>query len=102
MEGITAIVACGAAFTLSYFIGHSMASSMRVAAMMGALCGTAFAILFFITTVALGALVPGLFDGWTLGTNFIVLMAVAPAGSAGIAIFEHRHHEKIEARRLPF
>jgi hypothetical protein len=102
MESITAIVACGAAFALSYFIGRSMASSLRVAAMMGAVCGLAFAVVFFVTTVALGALIPGMFDGWMLGTHFIMLLAVAPVGSAGIAVLEHRHLEKVESRRLPF
>jgi hypothetical protein len=27
---------------------------------------------------------------------------VMPLGSAGIAVLEHRHLEKVEARRLPF
>lgn len=50
----------------------------------------------------LGAIVPGLFEGWALGIHFIALLIVAPLGSAGIAVLEHRHLEKVEARRLPF
>ena len=102
MESITAIVAAGVAFALSYYIGRSVASSALVAAMMGAVCGMAFAVLFFLTTVVLGALHPGLFDGWMLGIHFLVLLIVAPLASAGIAWLEHRHLEKVEARRLPF
>jgi hypothetical protein len=102
MESITAIVAAGVAFALSYYIGRSMASTTLVAAMMGAVCGLAFAVLFFVTTVALGAVLPGVFDGWMLGIHFIVLAIAAPLGSAGIAILEHRHLEKVESRRLPF
>jgi len=71
MESITAIVAAGAAFALSYYLGRFAASSAPVAAMMGAVCGLAFAVLFFVTTVVLGALHPGLFDGWTLGIHFL-------------------------------
>jgi hypothetical protein len=102
MESITAIVAAGAAFALSYLIGRAVASTNLVAAMMGAVCGLAFAVLFFVMTVALGAVLPGMFDGWTLGIHFIVLVLVVPLASAGIAILEHRHLEKVEARRLPF
>jgi len=69
---------------------------------MGGVCGLAFAVLFFVTTVALGSVFPGIFDGWTLGVHFIVLLAAVPLGSAGIAALEHRHLEKVEARRLPF
>jgi hypothetical protein len=79
-----------------------MASTTLVAAMMGGICGLAFAVLFFITTVAIGAVVPDMFDGWMLGVHFIVLLVVMPLGSAGIAVLEHRHLEKVEARRLPF
>jgi hypothetical protein len=102
MESITAIVAAGAAFALSYLIGRTMASTTLVAAMMGAVCGLAFSILFFVTTVVLGAVLPGMFDGWTLGIHFIVLVLVVPLSCAGIALLEHRHLEKVEARRLPF
>ena len=102
MESITALVACGLAFALSYYIGRTMASSTPVAAMMGGVCGLAFAVMFFVMTVALGAILPGIFDGWLLGVHFIVLLIVMPLGSAGIAILEHRHLEKVEARRLPF
>jgi hypothetical protein len=102
MESITAVVACGLAFALSYYIGRTMASSTLVAAMMGGVCGLAFAVMFFVMTVALGAILPGIFDGWLLGVHFIVLLIVMPLGSAGIAILEHRHLEKVEARRLPF
>jgi hypothetical protein len=102
MESITALVACGLAFALSYYIGRSMASSKFVAVMMGGVCGVAFAVLFFVSTVALGSVVPGMFDGWTLGVHFIVLLFVIPLGSATVAVLEHRHLEKVEARRLPF
>ena len=102
MESITAIVAAGVAFALSYYIGRSMASTPLVAAMMGGICGLAFAVLFFITTVAIGTVVPDMFDGWMLGVHFIVLLVVMPLGSAGIAVLEYRHLEKVEARRLPF
>lgn len=102
MESITAIVAAGAAFALSYYIGRVMASTTLVAAMMGGVCGAAFSVLFFVTTVALGSVLPGMFDGWMLGIHFIILLAVVPLGSAGIAVLEHRHLEKVEARRLPF
>ena len=102
MESITAIVAAGAAFALSYLIGRAMASTTLVAAMMGAVCGLAFSILFFVTTVVLGAVLPGMFDGWTLGIHFIVLVLVVPLSCAAIALLEHRHLEKVEARRLPF
>jgi hypothetical protein len=102
MESITAFVACGLAFALSYYVGRALASSTVVAAMMGAVCGLAFAVLFFIATVAIGAVLPGIFDGWMLGVHFIVLLFVIPLGSAGVAVLEHRHLEKVEARRLPF
>ena len=38
----------------------------------------------------------GMFDGWMIGVSFIVLLAVMPLGSAGIAVLEHRHLEKVE------
>jgi len=102
MESITAIVAAGVAFALSYYVGRSMTSTTLAAALMGGVCGLAFAVLFFITTVAIGAVVPGMFDGWMLGIHFIVLLMVVPLGSAAIAVLEHRHLERVEARRLPF
>ena len=101
MESITAIVAAGVAFALSYYIGRHGVDD-AVAAMMGGVCGLAFAVLFFISTVAIGTVVPDMFDGWMLGVHFIVLLVVMPLGSAGIAVLEHRHLEKVEARRLPF
>jgi hypothetical protein len=73
-----------------------------MAAIAGAVCGLAFSVLFFVVTVAIGTLLPGLFDGWMLGIHFILLMAVVPLVSAGVAVLEHRHLEKVEARRLPF
>src|SRR5438128_408604 len=100
MESITALVACGVAFALSYYIGRFTASTTAAAAAMGAVCGVAFAVLFFITSVLLGVVVPGMFDGWMLGIHFIALLIVAPLGSAGIAVLELRHLEKVEARRL--
>ena len=79
-----------------------MASTTLAAAVMGGISGLAFAVLFFISTVAIGTVVPDMFDGWMLGVHFIVLLVVMPLGSAGIAVLEHRHLEKVEARRLPF
>ncbi len=70
--------------------------------MRGAVCGLAFSILFFLMTVSVGAVLPGMFDGWTLGVHFIGMLAVVPLVCAGIAVLEHRHLEKVEARRLPF
>jgi hypothetical protein len=102
MESITAAVAAGVAFALSYYIGRSVASTTMMAAVMGAVCGLAFAVMFFISTVAIGTVVPGMFDGWMLGIHFIVLLAAVPLGGAGVAVLEHRHLEKVEARRLPF
>jgi hypothetical protein len=102
MESITAIVAAGVAFALSYYIGRAVASTTLTAAIMGGVCGLAFAILFFISTVAIGTAVPGMFDGWRLGVHFIVLLAAVPLGCAAVAALEHRHLEKVEARRLPF
>ena len=61
-----------------------------------------FAVLFFVSTVVIGAVVQGMFDPWMLGVHFIVLLVVVPLGSAGVAVLEHRHLEKVEARRLPF
>ena len=102
MESITALVAAGAAFTLSFFIGRSVASTRVIVGLMAAACGAAFSVLFFIVTVSVGALMPDLFDGWVLGTHFIVLLAVVPAVSALVALLEHRHLERVEAQRLPF
>ena len=102
MESITAIVAAGAAFGLSFFIGRTMVSTKLMVALMGAACGLAFSILFFIVTVSVGALMPDLFEGWALGVHFIVLLLVVPAGSAAVALLEQRHLERVEAQRLPF
>lgn len=102
MESITATVAAGVAFALSYYIGRAVASTTLMAAIAGGVCGLAFAVLFFVSTVGIGTVVPGMFDGWMLGVHFIVLLVVVPLGSAGIAALEHRHLEKVEARRLPF
>ncbi len=102
MESITAIVAAGAAFGLSFLIGRTMVSTKLVVALIGAACGLAFSILFFIATVSVGAMMPDLFDGWTLGIHFIVLLAIVPAGSAAVALLEQRHLERVEAQRLPF
>lgn len=102
MESVTALVAGGLAIALSCYVGRSMATTTLVSAMMGAVCGLGFAILFFVATVTLGALVPGIFNGWTLGTHFILLLMVLPPAGAGVAALAHRHVERIEARRLPF
>lgn len=102
MESITAIVAAGAAFGLSFFIGRSVASTKLVLALMAAACGVAFSVLFFIVTVSVGAVMPDLFEGWELGIHFIVLLLVVPAGCATVALLEQRHLERVEAQRLPF
>lgn len=102
MESVTAVVAGGLAFALSYYIGRTMASSMIVAAMMGAVCGLAFSVVFFLITVSAGAILPGMFDGWLLGVHFIGMLMVVPLGSAAIAVLEHWHLSRVEARRLPF
>jgi uncharacterized membrane protein len=102
MESITAIVAAGAALGLSFFIGRSMVATKPVIALMGAACGAAFSILFFIVTVSVGAVMPGMFEGWELGVHFIALIAIVPAACAGLALLEQRHLERVEAQRLPF
>jgi len=102
MESITALVACGLAFALSYYIGRTVASSLLVAAMMGGVCGLAFSVLFFVMTVSVGSVLPGMFDGWMLGLHFIGMVVLVPLICAAIAVLEHRHLEKVEARRLPF
>lgn len=102
MESITALVACAAAFSLSYYIGYHIATNTTVAAMMGAASGLVFAAMFFVMTVAIGMLVPNTFDPRQLGIHFIVLLPLTPIGSAIVATFAHRHLERLEARRLPF
>jgi len=102
MESITALVACAAAFSLSYYIGYNVATNGTVAAMMGGASGLVFAAMFFVMTVAIGMLVPDTFDPRQLGIHFIVLLPLTPIGSAVVAAFAHRHLERLEARRLPF
>lgn len=102
MESITALVACAAAFALSYYIGYYVATNTTVAAMMGGVSGLVFAVMFFIMTVAIGMLVPDTFDPRQLGIHFIILLPLTPIGSAIVAVFAHRHLERLEARRLPF
>ncbi|CAN5756697.1 hypothetical protein BH11PSE3_BH11PSE3_01480 [soil metagenome] len=102
MESVTAVVAGGLAFALSYYIGRTMASSIVVAAMMGAACGLAFSVVFFLITVSVGAVLPGMFDGWLLGVHFIGMLILVPLGCAAVAALEYWHLGKVEARRLPF
>lgn len=102
METVTALVAAGAAFGLSYLIGRSLTASFLLVALGGLLSGAGFAILFFVSTVTVGHFVPQLFEAWLLGVHFIALMAVAPLGGAVIAALTHRHIERVDAARLPF
>lgn len=102
METVTALVAAGAAFGLSYFIGRSLTASFTLVALGGLLSGAAFAVLFFVSTVTAGYFVPQLFEPWLLGVHFIALAAVAPLGGAVIAALTHRHVERVDAARLPF
>lgn len=102
METVTALVAAGAAFGLSYLIGRSLTASFLLVALGGLLSGAGFAVLFFVSTVTVGQLMPGLFDPWMLGIHFIVLGVVAPLGGAAIAALTHRHVERVDAARLPF
>lgn len=99
MESITAFVACAAAFALSYYFGFDRAHSTLGAAILGALSGIGFAAAFFAMTVAVAILLPGTFDGRTLGIYFVRLLALAPLGAAVIAALAHRH---AMARRMRF
>ena len=91
MESITAFVACVVAFALSYYVGYGRAFSALSATMLGAASGVGFAVVFFVMTVAVAIVLPGTFDARSLGVNFIGLMAVAPLGSAVLAVLGHRH-----------
>jgi hypothetical protein len=102
METVTALVAAGAAFGLSYLIGRSLTASFLLVTLGGLLAGFGFAILFFVSTVTVGHFMPHLFEPWLLGVHFIALIAVAPAGGAVIAALTHRHVEFVDAARLPF
>ncbi len=102
METVTALVAAGAAFGLSYLIGRSLTASFTLVALGGLLSGGAFAVLFFVSTVTVGHFMPRMFEPWLLGVHFIALMAVAPLGGAIIAALTHRHVERVDAARLPF
>ena len=79
METVTALVAAGAAFGLSYLIGRSLTASFLMVALGGLLSGIGFAVLFFVSTVTVGHLMPHLFEPWLLGVHFIVLMACGAA-----------------------
>lgn len=91
MESITAFVACGAAFALSYYFGFGRAYSTSFAAVLGAMSGVGFAIAFFAATVTVAVLLPGTFDGRTLGIYFVRLLVLAPIGAAAIAALAHRY-----------
>lgn len=102
METVTALVAAGAAFGLSYMIGRSLTASLLLVMLGGLLAGASFAVLFFVSTVVVGHMTPGLFEPWLLGVHFIALIVVAPLGGAVIAALTHRHVERVDAARLPF
>ena len=102
METVTALVAAGAAFGLSYLIGRSLTASFLLVALGGLLSGFGFAVLFFVSTVTVGHFMPQMFEPWLLGVHFIALIAVAPLGGAVIAALTHRHVEHLDATRLPF
>ncbi|MGQ0580320.1 MAG: hypothetical protein ACT4O6_00165 [Reyranella sp.] len=90
MEATTALVACGAAFALSYYFGHGRAPTMLIAAVLGAVSGIGFAVVFFALTLVVTILLPGTFDGRTLGFYFVRLLVLAPIGAAAVAAFAHR------------
>ena len=102
METVTALVAAGAAFGLSYLLGRSLTASFLLVALGGLLAGVGFAALFFVSTVTVGHLMPQVFEPWLLGIHFIALIIVAPLGGAAIATLTHRHVERVDAARLPF
>lgn len=102
METITALVAAGAAFGLSFMIGRSLTSSMVLVALGGLLSGVGFAVLFFVASVTVGHLLPDLLEPWWIGVHFIALMIAAPLGGAAIAALTHHYAEKADAARLPF
>lgn len=102
METVTALVAAGAAFGLSYLIGRSLTASFLLVALGGLLAGVGFAVLFFVSTVTVGHIMPNLFEPWLLGVHFIALIVAAPLGGAAIAALTHRHVERVDAARLPF
>lgn len=90
METITALVACGAAFALSYYLGHARAPTTLIATMLGVVSGIGFAVAFFILTLVVTILLPDTFDARTLGIHFTRLLVLAPIGAAAIAAFAHR------------
>jgi hypothetical protein len=87
VESLTALVACGAAFALSYYFGSGRAPSLLMALLLGAASGVGFAVIFFIMTVAVTVVLPGTFNARSLGVHLIVLLAVAPLGAAAVAVF---------------
>ena len=91
MESITALVACVAAFALSYYFGKGPASSLLMALLLGAASGVGFAVIFFVMTVAVTVILPGTFDARSLGVHLILLLAVAPLGAAAVAAFARYH-----------
>ena len=91
MESITALVACGAAFALSFYLGYGRAPSLLAAAMLGAVSGIGFAVIFFAMTIAVAGTLPGIFDARTLGQHLILLGMAAPLGAAAVPMFAHRY-----------
>jgi hypothetical protein len=102
METATALVAAGAAFGLSYFIGRSITRSTLLVSLGGLVSGLGFAVLFFVAAVTVGNFIPGLLEPRAIGVHFIVLAAIAPLGGAAIAALTHWHVERVDAARLPF
>jgi hypothetical protein len=91
METITAAVAGGLAFALSFYLGYGRAPSTWAALIVGAACGFGFAVAFFAITVGTTIILPGTFAARSLGLHFLALLAVAPLGAAAIAYLAHRH-----------
>jgi hypothetical protein len=91
MESITALVAGGAAFALSYYLGSGRAPSLLMALLLGVASGIGFAVIFFVMTVAVTVALPGTFDARSLGMHLILLLAVAPLGAAAVAAFARYH-----------
>jgi hypothetical protein len=91
METLTAAVACGVAFALSFHLGYGRAASIWGAATWGAVTGLGIAVAFFAMTVATTIILPGTFDGRALGLHFLALLVVAPLGAAVVAILARRY-----------
>jgi len=91
MESITAFAAGGAAVALSYYFGFNRAYSTIGAALFGAVSGIVFAAAFFAVTIATAIVLPGTFDGHTLGVCFVRLLVLAPLCAAAGGAVAQRH-----------